>query len=100
MKVTLNIENDQELRSHVKELISGQIKSIAREEVREMVKELLSKKIQDSNLPNAEYIFRDEIIKTVNNSIGKSGWNQPNFIQTEARKVISEIVSNNLKKGI
>ena len=39
MKVTLNIENDAEMRAYVKDCIKGQVLSIVREEMQEMIKE-------------------------------------------------------------
>ena len=37
MKVTLNIENDAELRAYIKECIKGQVLAVVREEFTAMV---------------------------------------------------------------
>lgn len=45
MKVTLNIENDAELRAHIKDAINGQVKRVIREEFYDITKDLLHRKI-------------------------------------------------------
>lgn len=51
MKVELNIANDTELRNVIKDMIAGQIKSVAREKLQEMISAEVSKLMQnDSNI--------------------------------------------------
>ncbi len=54
MKVTLNIENDAELRAYIKDAIKGQVLNIVREEFLEIVKEELERKIKGTN----DYVFK------------------------------------------
>lgn len=54
MKVTLNIENDVELRAHIKDCIKGQVLSIVREELIAMVKAEFERKIKGTNEKNWE----------------------------------------------
>lgn len=92
MNVTLNIQNDAELRNYVKDLISGQVKSIIREEIKDILKEILSKKIKDTDISNAEFLVRDEIDKYVRKEIFNAPWNGSNFIKKETRAVIEQYV--------
>ena len=54
MKVTLNIENDAELRTYIKDAIKGQVLNIVREEFLEIVREELERKIKGTS----EYTFK------------------------------------------
>ena len=46
MVVTLNIENDAELRAYIKDCIKGQILAITREEFKNIVTEELEKRLK------------------------------------------------------
>ena len=48
MKVTLNIENDAELRAYIKDCIKGQVLAIVREDFEQIVKEELTRKLKGS----------------------------------------------------
>ncbi len=65
MRVTLNIENDAELRAHVKDCIKGQVLSIVREEMLEIVKEELNRKIKGLSDANFQRVFTEAMIKNV-----------------------------------
>lgn len=43
MNVTLNIQNDEELRAHIKDSIKGQVLSVVRDELTSLAKEELAK---------------------------------------------------------
>lgn len=55
MKVTLNIENDKELRAYIKDAIKGQVLNIVREEFLQMVKEELERKMKGTS----DYAFKN-----------------------------------------
>ena len=55
MKVTLNIENDVELRVYIKDAIKGQVLNIVREEFLQIVKEELERKIKGTS----DYAFKN-----------------------------------------
>lgn len=61
MKVSLNIENDAELRSYIKDCIKGQVLAIAREEFAVMVKEELERKLKGVDKYNFERMLREEL---------------------------------------
>lgn len=99
MKVTLEILNDAELRNHVKELISGQVKSVIREEIKDILKDILSKKIKDTDIPNVDFLVKEEINKMVKNELGSSSWNNPSFVRVEARKMIDQYLKDAFSKS-
>lgn len=65
MKVTLDINNDTELRTHIKEAIKGQISSIVRDEYYEMVKLEIEKKVKAHSGSSIEYYLREGISRAV-----------------------------------
>ncbi len=58
MKAFINIENDKELRDHVKQLMTGQIKSITREEITDVIRGIIQEKVLQSG---DNYYFRDTL---------------------------------------
>lgn len=97
MKVTLNIENDVELRAYIKDCIKGQVLSIVREEFLEIVKEELEKKIKGTS----EYQFKtmqqeamnratSDILRTEHNV---ASWNQ-SFIEPYINKKMDEVLKH------
>lgn len=99
MKVELTIDNDSELRQYVKELISGQVKSIVREEVKDIIQDVLFKKIQNTNIPNIEFITRQEISKRVDSELKSPAYGIPSFIKAEARQIINDYIKKALREN-
>jgi hypothetical protein len=97
MKVTLNVENDAELRAHIKYLIKGQILSIVREDFLEIVKEEIERKIKgtDENLFN--HLFGDAMINVISNILRDkcevSQWSNK-FIEPIILKRINPIIES------
>lgn len=61
MKVTLNIEQDAELRSVIKDAIKGQVMSVTREEITSIVKEEIQKKVQNSDVQYLNRLIGDSM---------------------------------------
>ena len=59
MNVTLNIENDAELRAYIKECIKGQVLSIVRKDFVEMVQRELERKIKNTDQYNFNVMLRE-----------------------------------------
>ena len=59
MKVTLNIEDDVELRTYIKECIKNQVLSIVREELLEIITKELDRKLKGSNGSNFERMQKE-----------------------------------------
>lgn len=96
MKVTLNIENDEELRLHIKDLIRGQVLSITREEIEAVIKEELNRKIKATSADNISYIYRNEVKSAIKELAREdmkiSQWND-DFV----KPVLEEAVKETLK---
>jgi hypothetical protein len=100
MKLTLNIKEDKELRDYIKDMIKGQIMSIARKEIRGLVMEALSDRIKNINTENTESIMKKEIERLVYRELtGSTGWNKPNYIKEQARILINDVISKQLRDG-
>ena len=97
MKVTLNIENDAELRAYIKDAIKGQVLNIVREEFIEIVKEELERKIKGTS----DYAFKNmqqEAMTKATTSILMTehkvfSWNT-DFIEPYINKRLDEVLKN------
>lgn len=65
MVVSLNIENDAELRSYIKDLIRGQIKSFTQDELMTLITLEIEKKFNASNQTWFNEIFKKAVEKAV-----------------------------------
>jgi hypothetical protein len=96
MKVTLNIENDAELRAYIKDTIKGQVLSIVREEFLEIVKEELERKLKGTDRQSFTNMTRDCMKQAISDILYKEhsvgGWNK-DFIAP----IVSEIVKGYIK---
>lgn len=97
MTVSLNIENDAELRAYIKDLIKGQMLSIIREEITDMVKEELQKKVRGLDSHNLEVLRRDAIKIAVREILEKEygidSWNA-DFIRPFVEERLNEAIEN------
>lgn len=97
-KVTLNLEQDEELRAYIKDLIKGQIVSITREEIINTLKEVLGDKTKVIDVQKIDFIVKDVIKVHVDKELSNSSWNS-NFIKDEARKTISQYIKSFFEKN-
>ena len=98
MELKLNIQNDSELRKHVKELIAGQVKYVVREEISQILNDVINTKIKDSNLPNIQFLIGDEVIKLVKNELDAKGLSGTSYVKLEARRIVNEYVKEAFSK--
>jgi hypothetical protein len=79
MVVSLNIENDIELRSYIKDLIRGQIKSFTQDELMTLITLEIEKKFNASNETWFNEIFKKAVEKAVEKLISSNfnikSWN-------------------------
>jgi hypothetical protein len=78
MNVTLNIENDAELRAYIKDCIKGQVMSIVREDFEQMVMEELERKLKAKNTYHFDQMLENAMQKAVRGILyeqGVSDWN-------------------------
>jgi FKBP-type peptidyl-prolyl cis-trans isomerase (trigger factor) len=100
MKVSLNIENDKELRDYIKDLIKGQVISIARQEIRGIIKEVFSEKHIGSLPESSEQLVREEIRKNVREQLGNSSYNSPSEVKKICREEVQKILNENMKSFV
>lgn len=72
MKVTLNIENDDELRAYIKDCIKGQVLSIVHDEFKEMVLNEIERKIKGSDLRNFERMQHNATTEAITRILHKN----------------------------
>jgi hypothetical protein len=97
MKVTLNIENDVELRAYIKDAIKGQVLNIVREEFLEIVKEELERKIKGTSDYAFKNMQQEAMTQAINNILYKEHnvytWNH-SFIEPYINKKLDESLKN------
>lgn len=78
MTVTLNIQNDEELRAYAKDLVRGQINRISREELVDMIKVELDRKVLGLDTQRFEQLmkqcFKDAIIEILRKDYKVMDW--------------------------
>ena len=103
MKVTLNVENDAELRLYIKECIKGQVLSIVRDEFLEIVKQELERKVKASTNSNFGRMTKDALKQACSDICykehGVNSWRE-DFIKPYVEACVKEAVKNKDWKGM
>lgn len=95
MNVTLNIENDAELRAYIKEAIKGQVLSIVREEFLQIVIDELDRKLKGTDKYNFDRMTKEAMQLAISNicykehNVGK--WNS-DFIKPIVSSLVNEAI--------
>ncbi len=93
MKVTLNIENDAELRAYIKECIKGQVLAIVREDFIEVVKAEIMRKVGTIGNRDFDYLqksaFEAAAKEIVLQKNGISDWSN-DFIKPLANEILTK----------
>ena len=99
MKVTLNIQDDAELRASIKEAIKGQVLAVTREEITEIVKSEIGKKIQNSD---TQYLNRliNESMKSVLQVILYKEYGVDNWSNTWIEPIITRYLSDKVQDAL
>jgi hypothetical protein len=96
MTVTLNINNDTELRSHIKDCIKGQVLAIARSEFTDLTKEEIKKKVALISTNNFDYLLQSAFQLAAKNIIvekcGIVDWDN-SFLKPTLEKVLTERIT-------
>jgi len=96
MKVTLNIEQDKELRDYIKDCISGQVKKIVREELMTLVVEEINKKVKGLDKPHFDNEFRICMVASIGKELQKNH-NIPGWEQKWVKPIVESIVEKYIK---
>lgn len=99
MTIKIDLKDDAELRAYIKDMIKGQVISIARAEIHNIVKEAFSDKVQAPQGAALDNLFKQEISRKIEKELQFSVWSQPGFIKNEARTIIERIIKESLSKN-
>lgn len=101
MRVTLNIEDDEQLRAAVKEMLQGQVKSIVRDELREMINSIATRRA--GKYVEDEYV-RQVVDKTIFDAVREllnvNPYHNSDVIMNLTRQEVAKWVNERLKNGM
>ena len=92
MKVELSIADDRELKGHIREVIKGEVLSIARGEIKAIIAQAVGEKAIPGSAADIEKIVRAAIKEEIAHQLGASRYGSASWIKTEARKQIATTV--------
>jgi hypothetical protein len=98
MNLKLNIEEDEELRLYIKDLIKGQVNSILRSEIRTIIEEFIMVKI-DSKVD--EYVDKrlvSVIEKMIELETGKGDYTKKTYVAKWFKEVLGDIALSSLEE--
>jgi phosphoenolpyruvate-protein kinase (PTS system EI component) len=100
MKVELSIADDRELRNTIKDMIKGEVVSVARGEIRGIIAEVTREGYIPKDSQDVENIVRAIIKEEVKSKLKESGWgNSESMIGRIAREEIRAFVREQFKSG-
>ena len=105
MQITLNIKDEKEFLTEVKEIVRSQIKQIAREDVTKMYQEEVKHKVNSFFSDSKDLIENNlnlQLKKVVNIALDNDNtfWKSSHFVKEKATEVIKEILPGIIKKKI
>ncbi len=100
MKVTLNIEQDEQLRAAIKDAIKGQVMSVTRDEISQIVRDEIGKKIANRDVQYMTRLLEISMRYVIENILYKDydipGW-QNKWIEPTITKYLDSKVKEALK---
>jgi hypothetical protein len=91
MKVELNIADDRELRSAIKDLIKGEVASIMRGEIKSIISDLVKEGAYPKDAKDLETIVRAEVASYTKEQLKSTGYNN-NVVKEIAREEVGKIL--------
>lgn len=96
MKVTLNIQEDAELRNAIKEAIKGQVKSLVHDDLRKIAKDALEKKLSKAG-NGLDYIIGQAVQREVSDILHKNhnvnGWSNE-FLKPFINERLNQVLAS------
>lgn len=94
MKVELSIRDDRELRNHIKDVIKGEITSIARGEIDNILDRVMNQRFPDGKIMS---MIEKAINDKVSRAIGQGSYSWQKNIMDIVREQVSKMVTVTLK---
>ena len=95
LKITLDLEQDPEIREYVKSLIAGQVKSVSREEIRAMVGEIIKEKFPDITREQVILEIRTQISRVANEGVVARGI-RVNYLKETIREEVQSMLKDSV----
>lgn len=107
LNLTVDLDSNEELRSHIRQMIDDQVKSILREEFRDLIKtranEILNKKDYDNTISHIIHVIiereiKDSISRIINDNKDRNYFSLDgyikNYIDIKINVTIKEALNN------
>ena len=91
MKVEISIADDTELRAHIKDVIKGEVVSIARGEIRKIIAEVCGTIASEYSKEKADAIAKDIVLAEVKKQFASARYGEPSYVQSVIREKVSEM---------
>ena len=91
LKITLDLEQDPEIRDYVKSLIAGQVRSVSREEIHAMVAACIKEKFPDITREQVILEIRTQITQVTGNTV-MSGGARVNYLKEVIREEVRALL--------
>jgi len=92
VKVELSIADDRELRQHIRDVIKGEVLSIARGEIKSIIAQAVGEKAMPTKATDIEKMAREAIVEEIRQQLGSSRYGTTSWIKTEAREQIAKML--------
>lgn len=99
MKVTLNIEQDEQLRAAIKDAIKGQVMSVTREEINLIVKSEIGKKIANRDVQYMNRLLSESMTQIIKEILYKEH-NIGNWDSTWIKPIVDKYLDSKVKEAL
>lgn len=99
MKVELSIADDRELRSAIRDMIKGEIVSIARGEIRAILAEVVKEGILPKTEEDFNRIVVEEVRGIIKRELNNGNYNTPSTLSKIAREILNDTIEKMFSKG-
>lgn len=100
MKVNLNIEEDEQFRAYVKELIGGQVRAVLREQLSGIVAAEIAKvRLLEPNSPQLSDMVAGQVRHTIGLHVSQAAARCREEIQKQAREAVQPYIAD-IKRAV
>jgi len=99
MKLTLNVQEDAELRAAIKDMVRGVVTGIVREEISDMVKEIMVPRVDKYDLGGAH--FSQAMREVISNKLRAEGVSSftTDYVKPIVEGLVKEMLDRHIKSG-